>query len=239
MTRVGGATTGGVPGDASRRPEGGQHDAANRFGYGDSRHARTLKDGLHGGATAGHFEPGDAERNADFRDMVRRKLKKDGDEGQSAQDDQKTVLLAVAGESMPAHGAQGPGASGRADGAGTPAPNWVEQLFDRIEQSFLAEMRTSGRHEFSLHLDLQNAGMGLTGLQISMSESAIDVVLVGPAVAAAGGFGPAVEALAERLRARFSGKVVRIHGAREAAGGRGAARNGRDIRPPRGWRRRT
>ncbi len=209
-------------GDYFRRPEGRRHDAGASFGYPENGTARSKRDGLHRDLSTGQFELGDGDRNALFRDKIQRELKKDRDGGGATKDDADLVLLAVAREGLPL--AATPGAAlaalpgiGNALGA-----RWVEQLCNRIEQSVLAEMRTSGRHAFSLHLDLQNSDTGLTGLHISMTESSIDVVLVGAAAAAGAAFGPAVQALADRLQSRFSRRVVRIHEAKGVESAHGA-----------------
>src|SRR5690606_753986 len=88
---------------------------------------------------------------------------------------------------------------------------WAESLFSRIEQA----MEVSGRKPgdsitLTFELAAHETG-GLRGVEISMSPTALDVVLTRIEGQATVEYLAATQALAERLHQRCSRRIVRIH----------------------------
>src|SRR5690606_29574632 len=122
----------------------------------------------------------------------------------------KTLLAMVhpgaAAHAGPASAAvQGTGATGVHRG------EWAENLFSRIEQAMGASGRQQGDSiTRTFELAAPETG-GLRGVEISMSPTALDVVLTRTEGQATVEYLAATQALAERLHQRFSRRIVRIH----------------------------
>lgn len=211
MTRIGGAGP-DAAGTQFRWSGGARGEMRDCSGRLPEETSYSTKRDLSGEAATDGFEPDHAltqDRQAAFTDKLRREV--DGN-GADAED---LLVIAVAGEVSSVRKPSGAGVAPIASGI-VASIEHIGRLVDRVERSIDAEMRISGRREFSLRIDLRDMKTGLGGLTISMTSSSLDVVLIGADPATAG-FRQAVQSLADQLRARFPQRVVRIHRPNEAA----------------------
>lgn len=88
---------------------------------------------------------------------------------------------------------------------------WVEKLFSRIDRALQSDATARGG-SVTLNLELATHEVdGLRGVEISMSPTALDVVLTRTEGQATMEYLAATQVLAERLQERFSRRIVRIH----------------------------
>lgn len=210
MTRVGGPGTNPAEGrlpsatDDARRTFGDDRRdwfSGGRPGNPDGGLGRDTRFGREGPGAG----IGDDRENA-FRDRMRHALGEVADGTGASEDAARTRLLAVAGgmplpAGLPVAAAEG--GAGRAE--------WAGVLVDRVEQALRAQPLDGARAGISLKLDLADPVHGVTGLTITMSAAGIDVVLTRAGAEATAAWLAAAQALADRLQARFPGRMVRVH----------------------------
>lgn len=197
-------------------PEESCHDLQREPGGLPGGGTSRSRDGLGREMGRGQFEldAGAAgDRNALFLSKVRRALGENGtDDDGDGTDEQASRLLAVAGEPAALRLIDGlPATAGLVAGYASGRTAEVARLAERIEQSIKGEMAGNLRSGFRLRLDLQNAGDGPQSLTLTMTTNSIDVVLSSPEGGLSADYALAAQALADRLQARFSRRVVRIY----------------------------
>lgn len=150
------------------------------------------------------------ERETSFREKMRQalgeaKIVEDRNDEQGSQ-----RLLAIAGVGVASLPANAVAPADQQVGLSPGVANQVDMLTHRIEQALRAEMRDGVPAGFSLRLDLPDAG-SISGVTITMSSDSIDIVFTRAGSETTAEYLLAAQALAERLQARFSRRIVRIH----------------------------
>lgn len=214
MTRIG--DTGAGLGGQSLPPRESRRDMQGGPGQLPGGGTGLLRDGLSREAGQGQYglDAGlTGDRQALFLDKVRRALvENETDGGGGDIDGQASRLLAIAGDiaaPRPFDGGPAPAGSATGDVSGRTAE--ITRLAERIERSVDGEMAGGLRSGVSLRLDIQDAGGGPRSLTLTMTATSIDVVLSPPEGGLPDGYAVAAQALADRLQARFSRRIVRIH----------------------------
>lgn len=221
MTRIGDMGAGMVGGRSL--PRESRRDLQDGPGQMPGGGAGLSRDGLSREMGQGQYEldaGSTGDRQAFFLDKVRRALVENRAEGDAGDaDGMAPRLLAVAGEVVAPRLFEGaPAKAGPDAGDASGRVAEITRLAERIERSVEGEMAGNLRSGISLRLELQDAGDGPRGLTLTMTATSIDVVLSSPEGGLPEDYALAAQALADRLQARFSRRIVRIH---EAGDGRG------------------
>ena len=168
---------------------------------GQQRPGRDISSGQSGiGANAGD------QRETAFQEKMQQAL---GYAIDNAPFEDKTehVLLASTGTSPHAPSAGRHEAAPSQTAAAGQAP-WVGAVAHRIEQALMVPPIPAA--PLTLRLDLPD-GSGIGALSLTMTATSIDVVLIRSGGEASAELMQAAQALADRLHARFSRRIVRIH----------------------------
>jgi hypothetical protein len=204
MTRIGSSTPSAGGGRPAEKVEAGERNAPD---------AKVMK------KTARNAKKPVESAEAKKAGLFHRKMQEAMHKGKAPAEfegDSGKTLLAMVHPGTPGQAAHtGPAAvEGSVGNMGVQRVEWAENLFSRIEQAMEASGRKQGdtitlTFELSAH---ETGGLrGLRGVQISMSPTALDVVLTRTDGQATVEYLAATQVLAERLHERYSRRIVRIH----------------------------
>jgi predicted nucleic acid-binding Zn ribbon protein len=181
------------------------------------RSDRQIGDGAH----PRKKEPGsDAARAALFQQKVLHAQKKGKQDGRLVEEGKTLLAMLLPTDSKTVPTAQHTPALSANDGVTmTGRVEWIETLYSQIEHAVLSAAPGTPDGIFTLGLQLAVEGKeGLRSVEISMSPTALDVVLSRTEGQATVEYLAATQALAERLQERFPRRIIRIH--ETAAGSR-------------------
>lgn len=179
-----------------------RHDASHSLTFGDDR----LGEGL--------------GENPDRAALFKRKIDEAMHRSDPAGDDKPTsepqpeVLLAQSGNLNPQTGLAQFAPSvvgGAAPAADVRLQGVVDKIAQSVEQAVRADLRGAPGSAIRLHLQLDGPVEHIQGITVSLTADVLDITLVRPGGAGSPALAAAAQELADRLRVRFSKRMVRIH----------------------------